>query len=512
MPKKIFFEREARERVLAGAEILYKAVKVTMSPRGRNVAIKRPYGHTITHDGVTVADMIQVDDMEKAVGADMIQEAAGKLNNEVGDGTTSVTVLTYNLLKEAMKLVDDGMNPSEIRAGLKLAQEFLLKQIDDYVVELDDKMLLDVAAISAGEKELGHIIGKLAAEIGKDGVITVEQGRGFKTETTIRDGFSFERGYLSPFFVTDKKRLEAVLTNPTIIICNEKLTTMGQANKLFEGLREESLKEVLLVVDDLAGDAMQQLVQTHVRQYMKLAVVKAPAFGDGRLPAIEDLAAVVGGKEVNGVYFGQAQKVIVTKERTTIIGGHSIEENIDKRIEAINHQLKETESDFEKEKLEARRANLRGKVATIKVGGATEAEIDEKKYRVDDAVAAVKAAQNGGVVAGGGVTLVNLAVDMSNAEFDMPIIVKSIIMRALKMPFTIITQNADLYEENLLKQVESMTGMGVDVTKGDKLIDLVPAGIIDPAKVTKQVLQAAFSIAMTAITIDVLVVDVPDEV
>lgn len=513
--KKIFFGKDARSRILGGAEILYSAVKVTMSPKGRNVAIQRPYGHTITHDGVTVADMIQVSDYELRTGADMIQVAAGKLNNEVGDGTTTVTVLTYHLLKRAMELIEKGRNPSEIKAGFQEALDFILSKFDSKVVVLDNDKLLDVARISAGEKELGDIIGKLAQEIGADGVITVEQGRGFETTTEIRDGFVFERGYLSPFFVTDKKRLEVVLDKPTIIITNEKLATVEQVNLLLGGLTKD-VKEVLLICDDLTGEAMNMLAQTTLRGYMKIAAVKAPAFGDSRLPALEDVAILTGGGVIAGLVegavaqWGYAEKVIVSKERTTIIKGGGKPEKIMRRVKELNLLIEKADSDFDKEKLEARRANLQGKVATIKVGGATETEIDEKKYRVDDAVAAVKAAQDGGVVAGGGVTLANLADELAECKMDTDI--KYLVIDALYQPFMTITGNADMDGEKLLQEIGGQTGMGVDVTKGTDIIDMVDAGVIDPAKVTKQALNAAFSVAMTALTIDVLVVDVPDDV
>jgi chaperonin GroEL len=505
--KKIFFDQEARNRILEGAGILYRAVKTTMSPLGRNVVIKRPYGHTITHDGVTVAENIEVDNLELAVGADIIKEAAGKLNNEVGDGTTTVTVLTYNLMEQAEHLIREGMNPMQVRAELEKVKYFLLGKLDDKVVELDDEKLIDVATISAGNAELGELIGKLALEVGKDGSIVVERGSGYKDEVVISDGFTFERTYLSPYFITDKRKQAAVLENPAIIISNEKLKTYSQVQALIDQVGD--VKSVLLICDELSGEALSTIVQSHTRGLMQFAAVQAPSFGDARRELLEDIAAVTEGQVFDeaGGKAGHAEQVVISRDTTTIIGGAG---NPEHRIEMLGSR--ELESDYETEQMEKRIANMAGKVGTIKVGGASESEADEKKYRVDDAVAAVKAAQTGGIVAGGGVTLVNLAEDLTGFN-NVSSKVKRVVQHSLKMPFATILQNADLWEDNALDSVSMKTGVGVNVMKPHEgLVNMIEAGVIDPAKVTRQVLEAAFSIAMTAITVDVLVVDVPDEV
>lgn len=505
MPKAIYHGEEARAKVLAGAKTLYDAVRVTMSPRGRNVAIKRPYGHTVTHDGVTVAESIVLPDVTEAIGADIIREAAGKLNNTVGDGTTSVTVLTYHLLKEADKLVKEGHNPMDIRDFLERQLKMVLGWLDDYVVELDDKKLVDVACISAGSKELGEIIGKLAIKV-KDGTITVEQGSGFETETEVVDGYVMERGYTSPHFINDKRKMEVVMDNPLFIITNEKLTNAVQVKNLIEPLDLNAIKGLVIVAEEVSGEALSMIVQNHIRGILPMAVIKSPGYGDGRLPALEDLISLVGGELYSShtiVKLGKARKVIIGKDKTTIIGGSN---DTSTRIEELEAQIKDTEGEFDKERIRSRIANLKGTVGIIRVGGSTEAEIDEKKYRVDDAVAAVKAAQDGGVVAGGGVTLANLA---TNYPTDTPL--SNMVYQALLAPFCVIADNAGIRSNDLLNQVLTLKGIGVDVTRPGALVDMVDEGIIDPAKVTREVLKTAFSLAMTAITIDTLIVDVPDE-
>lgn len=503
MPKVIYQGQDARDKVLAGAKTLYDAVSATMSPMGKNVAIKRPYGHTVTHDGVTVAESIVLPDVTEAIGAEIIREAAGKLNNEVGDGTTSVTVLTYHLLKGANQLINGGMNPMQLKRELERALKDATNALDDYVVELDDEKLLNVAAISAGDRELGEIIGRLAVEVG-DGTITVEAGSGLETETEVIDGYSLNRGYISPHFITDKRRQEAILENPAIVITNEKLKSVQQVAEILQPLVESGAKSILLVSDELSGEALSMVVQNHIRGHIQVCAIKAPAFGDGRLPALEDLAALTCGElMVDGsLKVGSAEKVIIGKEKTTIIHGKG---DVTERVEALESQMKDLKG-FEKEQVESRIANLKGRVGIIRVGGQTEAEIDEKKYRVDDAVAAVKAAQDGGIVAGGGVTLANIAriFDISNSTDRM-------IRNALLAPLVKILENADLYSHEMVEYAMTHNGVGVNVTLGRAQVDMIKEGVIDPAKVTREVLKTAFSLAMTGITIDVLVVDVPDE-
>lgn len=513
MSRKIFFDQEARNRILEGAGVLYRAVSKTMSPLGRNVVIKRPYGHTITHDGVTVAENIELDNPELAVGADIIKEAAGKLNNEVGDGTTSVTVLTYNLMEKANQLVAGGKNAMQVRRELGAIKDFLLEKLDDYVIELDDKRLMDVATISAGDPELGKLIGSLALEIGTDGTIVVERGSTFKDEVEVKSGFSFERTYLSPYFITDQRKKAAVLENPTIIITSEKLKTYEQVESLMGGL--DKPKSVLLICDELTGEALSAVVQTHTRGLMQIAAVQAPSFGEARRDLLGDIAALTGGlvfSENEDGQYGSAGQVVITRDRTTIIDGGGDEKEIANRIEMIKGGLEATDSEYEKQQIEARVANLVGKVGTIKVGGSSESEADEKKYRVDDAVAAVRAAQRGGVVAGGGVTLLNLSEELRSFRGASPELI-GMVSVALAAPFSTILYNADLYDEQAFNRLSGTKGQGINVTKPEKgVVHMIEEGVIDPAKVTRQVIESAFSIAMTAITVDVLVVDLPDEV
>ena len=511
MSKKIFFEDEARNRILEGAGTLYRAVKTTMSPLGRNVVIKRPYGHTITHDGVTVAENIELDNIELAVGADIIKEAAGKLNNEVGDGTTSVTVLTYNLMEQANALIRSGMNAMDVRNELNKIKEKFIRELENHVVKLDDSKLIDVATISAGNPELGHLIGILALQVGKDGSIIVERGKSYKDEVELTSGFTFDRSYISPYFITDQKRQSAVLENPTVILTDKKLRTFKEVDDLIQKTGEP--KGIFLVCDELTGEALAALVQTSTRGVLPIVAVQAPSFGDSRREIMADLAAYLGAEVFDDVNEGKVatvNKVVVTRDKTTILEGKG---DITERIENLKGLEKTIDSDFEKKQLGERIANLTGAVGKIKVGGSSETEADEKKYRVDDAVAAVKAAQRGGVVAGAGTTLITLAESIQQG-FDADRRVIDMVTNAMCMPFKTILENGNVKNiDEALKVAKTNHGFGFNVKNATPSpIDLVQVGVIDPAEVTKQVIEAAFSIAMTAITVDVLVVDVPDEV
>lgn len=508
----IYNRKEARQRVEAGAKILFDAVKVTMSPKGRNVIIKRPLGITVTHDGVTVADAVEIDDTPKtigySVGADIIKEAAGKLNMEVGDGTTSVTVLTYLLMKESNKLISRGYNPMEVRKSMETAAKELLVNLDFLVVEVDEHKVKHVATVSAGSASIGKLIAKVANQLGKDGTITVEAGKGLEMEHEISDGFMIERGYISPFFITDKYKNEAVLEKPHIILTSKKLKSVKDIQLLMAGLGAELSRPVFIVADEISGDALNLLVRNKMSGNISVAGIQSPSFGDNRIKLLEDISFVTGASIVDEgtgdeFIYGSADKVIVRKDRTTIIKGAG--KDIDTRAKLLDEQI-EKETGYEKELLQKRKANLYGKVAIIKVGGASETEISEKKDRVDDAVSATKAAMDGGIVAGGGSTLCTLSDELVVEGTRVDRAVRKMIKRVLKEPMYIIFENA-----GIKANVNNFThGNGINVMTGEK-VDMIYAGIIDPAKVTRSVLTSAFSIAGTAITMGTLVVNTLDD-
>ncbi|MFZ2544717.1 MAG: chaperonin GroEL [Candidatus Saccharimonadales bacterium] len=531
MAKKVFYDDDARARVLGGAKALYDAVKVTYGPKGRNVVIAKGYGGpTVTHDGVTVAEAVDLPENDDEtlgykVGAELIKQAASKLNKVAGDGTTTVTVLTYNILKEANRLIAAGHNPMELRKGIEQAGAEIIAGLDKLseTIEGNSERVAEVATISAGDEHIGKLIADVIAKLGKDGVVTVEAGQGLELESEVVEGFSLDRGWSSPFFVTDAGRQEAVYEKPAIVITDKKISSVSEFLPLIEKLAQAGKKDVVLIADEVEGEALSILILNKLKGVLNTVAVKAPAFGDRRKEILEDIAILTGGQVISedqGLTFenveldviGTARKVIVGKDATTIIEGAGKETAVNARITQIVAQVDNASSEYDKEQYEKRAAALRGKVAVIKVGGATETEIDEKKFRVDDAVAATKAALAEGIVAGGGVTLVNLAATITADGADSISAGRQILKQALRVPFTLITDNAGLNSAALLAQVEAAKpGFGVDVNAaGSKLIDVKKAGVIDPVKVTKEAVQNAVSIASTAATMGALVVDVPE--
>ncbi len=531
MAKKVFYDDDARERVLGGAKALYDAVKVTYGPKGRNVVIAKGYGGpTVTHDGVTVAEAIDLPDEDDEtlgykVGAELIKQAASKLNKSAGDGTTTVTVLTYNILKEANRLIAAGHNPMELRKGIESAGSEIIAGLDKLSESIEGKSdrVAEVATISAGDEQIGKLIAGVIEKVGKDGVVTVEAGQGLELEAEVVEGFNLDRGWSSPFFVTDANRQEAVYEHPAIVITDKKISNVSEFLPLIEKLAAAGKKDVVLIADEVEGEALSVLILNKLKGVLNTVAVKAPAFGDRRKEILEDIATLTGAtviSEDQGLTFenvdltavGSARKVIVGKDSTTIIEGAGKSADIKARITQIVAQADNASSEYDKEQYEKRAAALSGKVAVIKVGGATETEIDEKKFRVDDAVAATKAALAEGIVAGGGVTLVNLAATIKADGADSLSAGRQILKQALRVPFTLITANAGLNSEALLAQVEAAKpGQGVDVnapTAG--LVDVKKAGVIDPTRVTKEAVQNAVSIASTAATMGALVVDIPE--
>ncbi len=532
MAKKVFYDDDARRRVLAGAEILYNAVKTTMGPRGRNVVIEKSYGNpTVTHDGVTVAKAVELSDSEdeilgQKVGAELIKQAASKMNDVAGDGTTTVTVITYHILSEANKLIAAGHNPMLLRKGLEAAATEVINKLGTLAEGIEGKKsrVAEVATISAGDKEIGALIADVMEAVGKEGVVTVEEGQGLLLEKEVVEGFTFDRGFVSAYMVTDTARMEAAYDKPAIIITDRKISSIQEFLPLLEKLAQTGKKDLVLIADDVEGEALATLVLNRLKGVFNTVAVKAPAFGDRRKDILTDIAILTGGEvitEDRGMTFenvdldvvGSARKVIVDKDNTTIIEGDGNASEISARIKQIDAQIAQSTSDYDKENLEKRRAALSGKVAVIKVGGATETEIEEKKFRVDDAVAAVKAALGEGVVPGGGVTLINLAsaIKIDPKDDDSFNAGKQILLRSLEQPFRILLANAGLNPDEWLPKVrDAKPGTGVDVNNPSKLVDLKAEGIIDPARVTREVLLNASSIAGTAMTMGALVVDQPE--
>lgn len=531
MAKKVFYDEDARNRVLGGAKALYDAVKVTYGPKGNNVVIAKGFGGpTVTHDGVTVAESVDLPENDDEtlgykVGAELIKQAASKLNKVAGDGTTTVTVLTYNILKEANRLIAAGHNPQELRRGIEEAGAEVIKSLGKLAesIEGNKERVAEVATISAGDQKIGKLIADVTAKIGKDGVVTVEAGQGLEMEAEVVEGFSLDRGWVSPYFMTDPAREEAVYEKPTIVVTDKKLSSIQEITPMLETLNQAGKRNVVFFADDIEGEALSFLVLNKLKGGFNSVAVKAPAYGDRRKDVFQDIATLTGATVISddqGITFdnftldltGGARKVIVGKDNTTIIEGAGSTASQKARIEQILAQADNASSEYDKEQYEKRAAALSGKVAVIRVGGATETEIDEKKFRVDDAVAATKAALAEGIVAGGGVTLVNLSASIKANGSDSVNAGRQILKDALLAPFTQIMENAGLNSQALLAQVESAkAGQGVNVMDPEAgLIDVKKAGVIDPARVTKEAVQNAVSIASTAATMGALVVDIPE--
>jgi len=534
MAKKVFYDNDARARVLGGAKALYDAVKVTYGPKGRNVVISKGYGGpVVTHDGVTVAEAVDLPDVDDEtlgykVGAELIKQAASKLNKVVGDGTTTVTVLTYHILEEANMLIAAGHNPQELRKGIEAAGAEVIAKLNKLSESIEGKSdrVAEVATISAGDKTIGKLIASVIERVGKDGVVTVEASQGLELEAEVVEGFTFDRGFVSQFFITDAGRQEAVYEKPAIIITDKKISQVQEFLPILEKLAAAGKKDVVLIADEVEGEALSILVLNKLKGVFNTVAIKAPAFGDRRKEILSDIATLTGAtviSEDRGLTFenveldviGSARKVIVGKDATTIIEGTGKVAAITARIKQIRSQQDNATSEYDKEQYDKRAAALSGKVAVIKVGGATETEIDEKKFRVDDAVAATKAALAEGIVAGGGVTLLNISHELTNNLSEEPSFTagKNILIKALQAPAYILLENSGIEPALWLEKIKDTktTGMGLNVLSPKKgLVDMKKEGIIDPTRVTKEAVQNAVSIASTAATMGALVVDVPE--
>jgi chaperonin GroEL len=502
-----------------------------MGPKGRNVVISKSYGApSVTHDGVTVAkgvDLPEDDDetLGYKVGAELIKQAASKMNDVAGDGTTTVTVLTYHILNEANKLIAAGHNPMQLRKGLEAAAHEVISKLGSMSEDIkgNKKRVAEVATISAGDSEIGELIADVIDKVGKDGVVTVEEGQGLNLESEVVEGFTIDRGFVSPYFVTDANRMEAVYEKPAIVLTDKKISSVQDFLPMLEKLAQAGKKDLVLIAEDVEGEALATLVLNKLKGVFNTVAIKAPAFGDRRKEILQDIAILTGAQVISEEqghsfenadlsFVGTARKVIVSKDDSTIIEGAGNPIEVEARIKQIVAQSESASSEYEKENYEKRAASLSGKVAVIKVGGATETEIEEKKYRVDDAVAAVKAALDGGIVPGGEVTLINLAEQIKVEGSDAIAAGKQLLKNALEQPFRILISNAGLNADEWLPQVKKgKAGQGVDVNNPDKLVDMKTAGVVDPARVTEEAIQNSVSIAGTAMTMGALVVDIPEK-
>jgi len=524
--KEIIFDEKARQAVLAGVQTLAKAVKVTLGPRGRNVVLDRKWGSpTITKDGVTVAKEIELEDRYENMGAQMVREVATKTSDVAGDGTTTATVLAEAIFREGLRNVTAGSNPMGIKRGIDKAVKAVvehLKTLSKAVKET--KEIMQVATISAnGDTEIGQKIAEAMDKVGKDGTITVEEARSMETTLDLVEGMQFDKGYISPYFVTDKETMEAALEDCYILIYEKKLSNMKDLLPLLEKVAQKA-KPMLVIAEDVEGEALATLVVNKLRGTLSACAVKAPGFGDRRKAMLEDIATLTGGKAITedlGIKLeniklddlGKAKKVVVDKDNTTIVEGAGKTKEIEGRIRQIRAQIEETTSDYDREKLQERLAKLAGGVAVIKVGAATETAMKEKKARVEDALNATRAAVEEGIVPGGGVALLRAskAVDRVKAEGDEKV-GALIVKRALEEPIRQIVENAGLEGSVIVEKVknETATSRGYDADSMT-FVDMIQAGIIDPTKVERVALQNAASVASLLLTTEALITDLPEE-
>jgi chaperonin GroEL len=529
--KQLAFADDARMRLKEGIDVLAKAVATTLGPKGRNVALDRKFGSpTITHDGVTVAKEIELEDPYANMGAQLLKEAATKTNDIAGDGTTTSTVLAHAMVSEGLKSLAAGMNPMILKRGIERAAKDIADAISKQAIQISGKEeIASVAAISAQDKEIGSLIAEVMDKVGKDGVVTVEESKGLEFETEYVEGMQFDRGYISPYFVTDPEHMEAVITEPYVLIHDKKISAAADIVPILEKLVQIGKRELVVIAEDVDGEALATLVLNKLRGMLNVIGVKAPGFGDRRKAMLQDIAVLTGGtvitdelgrklESVTVSDLGRAGKVVATKEDTTIVEGAGEPAKIKGRIEEIKVEIDKSTSDYDKEKLQERLAKLSGGVAVIRVGAATETELKEKKHRVEDALSATRAAVEEGIVPGGGVALLNAleaTKDAKDASPDENTGVQ-IVRRALEMPMRMIAENAGEDGAVVVEAVRRMQkeknskNWGFDVLSGD-YVDMVKQGIIDPAKVTKGALQNAASIAAMILTTEALITDVPEK-
>jgi chaperonin GroEL len=527
MPAKdLIFDAEARRQLKSGIDALANAVKVTLGPRGRNVAIDKKWGApTVTHDGVTVAKEIELENHFQNMGAQMLKQAATKTNDVAGDGTTTATVLAQAIVTEGLRNLAAGANPMLMKRGIDSATQAVVDEIKKQSTPLaGDADIEHIAAVSANDPEIGKLLAEAMAKVGRDGVITVEEGKGLKLETEFTEGMQFDRGYISAYFITDSGRMEAALDEPYILITDKKISAIADIVPVLEKLVQTGRKELVIVAEDVDGEALATMVVNKLRGILNVLAVKAPGFGDRRKEMLRDIATLTGGQVISEELgkkldqttladLGQARRVVSSKDDTTIVEGRGSQDDIQGRISQIKTQIDETTSDYDREKLQERLAKLSGGVAVIKVGAATEVELKEKKARVEDALHATRAAVEEGIIPGGGVTLLRAApaIGSLSLEGDQKVGAE-ILRRALEEPLRQLVRNAGLEGSVVVQHLsqEQRPNWGFDVMSED-YVDLVAAGIVDPAKVTRSALENAASVAGMILTTEALVTDAPEK-
>lgn len=523
MAKDIKFSEEARRSMLRGVDTLANAVKVTLGPKGRNVVLEKKFGSPlITNDGVTIAKEIELEDAFENMGAKLVAEVASKTNDVAGDGTTTATVLAQAMILEGLKNVTAGANPMGLRKGIEKAVVAAVEELKTISKPIEGKSsIAQVAAISAADEEVGQLIAEAMERVGNDGVITLEESKGFTTELDVVEGMQFDRGYASPYMITDSDKMEAVLDNPYILITDKKISNIQEILPVLEQVVQQG-KPLLIIAEDVEGEALATLVVNKLRGTFNVVAVKAPGFGDRRKAMLEDIAILTGGeviteelgrdlKSATVESLGRAGKVVVTKENTTVVEGIGSTEQIEARIGQIRAQLEETTSEFDREKLQERLAKLAGGVAVIKVGAATETELKERKLRIEDALNSTRAAVEEGIVAGGGTSLMNVYTKVASivAEGDEATGI-NIVLRALEEPVRQIAINAGLEGSVVVERLKGeKVGVGFNAATGE-WVNMLETGIVDPAKVTRSALQNAASVAAMFLTTEAVVADKPE--
>ena len=531
MPKQLVFSEEARRKLKIGVDSVANAVTTTLGPKGRNVALDKKFGApTITHDGVTVAKEIELEDPYENMGAQLLKEAATRTNDIAGDGTTTSIVLAQTMVNLGLKNVAAGANPMLLKRGIEAATDRVAQAILDQAVEIDtQEEIASVASISAQDREIGDLIAEVMWKVGKDGVITVEESKGLNFETEYVEGMQFDRGYISAYFVTSPESMEAVIEEPYILVYDKKISAANDLMPILEKLLNRGKRELVIIAEDIDGEALATLVLNKLRGMLNVLAVKAPGFGDRRKQMLQDIAVLTGGtviseevgRKLDSVMIedlGRAEKVVATKDETTIIGGQGDEAAIQGRIEEIKVSIDQSTSDYDREKLQERLAKLAGGVAVIRVGAATEVELKEKKHRVEDALSATRAAVEEGIVPGGGVALINAmhALDDLQMEYPDEQTGVAIVRNALEAPMRKIAANAGRDGAVIIDTVrryaedQGNKNIGYDVITGE-YVDMLKAGILDPAKVTRGALENAASIAAMILTTEALITGFPEE-
>ena len=523
MAKQVLFNEEARRALGKGVDALANAVKVTLGPKGRNVVLDKKFGApTITNDGVTIAKDIELEDPFENMGAQLVKEVATKTNDIAGDGTTTATLLAQAMIHEGMRNVAAGANPMILKKGIDQAVKKLVDEIKNNSKKVEGKAAIaQVAAISSGDEEVGELIAEAMEKVGKDGVITVEESKSMDTNLSVVEGMQFDRGYISPYMVTDTEKMEAIMDDPYVLITDRKISSIADILPVLEQVVKQG-KQIVIIAEDLDGEALATIVVNKLRGTFKALAVKAPGFGDRRKAMLEDIAILTGGtviseeigRKLDSVTLedlGRARQVRSTKEETTIVDGAGNKAQITARVEQLKKQIADTTSDFDREKLQERLAKLSGGVAVVEIGAATEVEMKDKKYRVEDALNATRAAVEEGIVAGGGTTFIDIlpALDKIKTEGDVKVGIE-IVKRAVEAPVRQIAENAGLEGSVVVDSVKKAgDGVGFNALE-NSYVDMIGAGIVDPAKVTRSALQNAASIAAMVLTTETLVTDKPE--